>query len=332
MATHSQKSHVTPFERPHAGRATWQLINSVALYLGLWVAMVWLQPISWWLALPVAMLSGAVLVRVFIIFHDCGHGSFFASRRANSFWGYLTGVLTFTPYEQWRGQHAIHHGSTGNLDRRGVGDIWTMTVREWQAAGRWKRLLYRLSRDPIFLLFVAPLLLFLVDHRIPSPSVPKRARRSVWWTTLGILVWGTGLTFVFGFVPFLILQLTVLSVAGAIGVWLFYTQHQFEGAYWRRADDWSYEDAALEGSAFLKLPKVLQWFTGNIGYHHIHHLSSRIPNYNLQACHDAHPDLSSVTPLTIMESIRTFSLKLWDEAEERLVCFRHAAKQQPDPV
>ncbi len=327
MTQSSPRAVVAAFQVSNAWRAIWQLVTAVGSYLAVWGVLIWAVHVTWWLALPLALLAGALLVRVFIIFHDCGHGSFFASRRANDVWGVITGVLTFTPYEHWRGEHAIHHGTTGNLDRRGVGDVWTMTLGEYRAAGRWRRLAYRVARNPLVLLLVAPLVMFLIEHRIPDRRSSARAQRSVWLTTAAIVVWGGSLTMVMGFFPYLILQLAILAFAGAIGVWLFYSQHQFDGAYWQRDESWSYEDAALKGSAFLKLPRLLQWFTGNIGYHHIHHLSARIPNYNLQACHESHPMFAAVAPLTMLRSIRAFGLKLWDEQRGKLVPFAMAARQ-----
>ena len=322
MKTDTWKPIIAAYQKPSAGRATWQVLNSVGVYVALWVAMALALTVSWWLAIPLAVLAGAMLVRVFIIFHDCGHGCFFSSRTANDSWGFVTGVLTFTPYAHWRWQHAIHHGTTGNLDRRGVGDVWTMTVREYRRAPWWKRVAYRVARNPIVLLGIAPLVMFLLEQRVPSSRAGARERRSVWWTNLCLLGMAIGMSAVFGFLPYLILQLTILAVAGGVGIWLFYSQHQFEGAYWARGDDWSYADAALRGSAFLELPRVLQWFTGNIGYHHIHHLSARIPNYNLQACHESHSLFERVTPMTVFQSIRAFSLKLWDETSGKLVGFR----------
>lgn len=310
------------YQKPSAARASWQILNSVATYAATWCAMAWTASVSWWLTIPLAVLAGALLVRVFIIFHDCGHGSFFASRTANNFWGFVTGVLVFTPYDHWRGEHAIHHGTTGNLDRRGVGDIWTMTVREYQESSWWRRTAYRVARNPLVILAIAPLVMFLFEHRVPSSRANARERSSVWLTTLCLLCVGVGLSAIFGFLSYLIIQLTILAVAGGVGVWLFYSQHQFEDAYWERGENWRYDDAALKGSAFLKLPRLLQWFTGNIGFHHIHHLNSRIPNYNLQACHESHPLFAGVTPMTVLRSLRAFGLKLWDEASGKLVCFR----------
>jgi omega-6 fatty acid desaturase (delta-12 desaturase) len=327
MKSSAWKPLVATYQQPCAWRASWQIVNSVGSYLALWCAMAWTVRISWWLTLPLAPLAGLLLVRVFIIFHDCGHGSFFASRTANDVWGLVTGVMAWTPYDDWRGKHAVHHGASGNLDRRGIGDIWTMTVREYVAAGWWKRTCYRVARNPVVMLLIAPLLMFVLQHRVPSSRANARERRSVWLTTLCLVGWATACSAILGFLPYVILQLTVLAVAGAVGVWLFYSQHQFEGVYWRTGDAWSYEDAALRGSAFLKLPGLLQWLTGNIGFHHIHHLNSRIPNYNLQACHESLPIFASVAPLTMFRSLRAFDLKLWDEGSDNLIGFRQLRRR-----
>jgi omega-6 fatty acid desaturase (delta-12 desaturase) len=322
----SWKALVATHQRPHAGRATWQLVDTVGSYIGVWVAMYFLVQVSWWLTLPLAILASGLLVRVFIIFHDCGHGSFFASRFANTFWGFVTGALTFTPYYHWRGEHAIHHGATGDLDRRGVGDVWTLTVREYLESSRWKRFAYRLARNPFVLFVIAPLVLFLILQRIPRAGANRRERFSVWIMNVVVAGMIVGLGFAFGVIPYLVIQLVVSGVAGAAGVWLFYLQHQFEDAYWERGDDWDYVKAALQGSSFFKLPKVLQWFSGNIGFHHIHHLSPRIPNYNLQRCHESDPRFHEVEPMTLLRSLRSLGLRLWDESSKKLVGFRHLRK------
>ncbi len=317
------KAIVEKYQVPHAGRASWQLINTLGSYAAAWVAMYFLLGVSFWLALPVAVLAGGLLVRVFILFHDCGHGSFFASQRANAFWGFVTGMLTFTPYYHWRGEHAIHHGATGDLDRRGVGDVWTMTVREYLEASRWKRFAYRLARNPFVLFVLAPLVLFLVLQRIPRSGAKPHERRSVWWMNLALLGMVGVMGAIFGVLPYLVLQLIVMAIAGSAGVWLFYLQHQFEDAYWERGEDWDYAAAALRGSSFFALPKVLQWFSGNIGFHHVHHLSPRIPNYNLQRCHESDPMFHEVEPMTLLGSLKSLGLRLWDESTRKLVGYRH---------
>jgi acyl-lipid omega-6 desaturase (Delta-12 desaturase) len=323
------KQIVARFQQPSRARATWQLVNSVVPYAGLWCLMYWTHQVSWWLTLPLAVLAAGFLVRIFIIFHDCGHGSYFRSRRANDITGFFTGLLTFTPYHQWRWEHAIHHGSTGNLDKRGIGDIWTMTVREYLEASRWKRFSYQLARNPLVLFVIAPVLVFVVYQRVPAHRADARERHSVWWMNLALLAMATGLSLLFGWKHYLLIQLMILTVSGAAGVWLFYVQHQFEDAYWERGEDWDYVAAALKGSSYYKLPRVLQWFSGNIGFHHIHHLSTRIPNYNLQRCHEAEPLFHSIRPTTLLDSLRSASLRLWDENTRRLVGYGAIRRMSP---
>lgn len=327
-ATPKWKEIVANYQEPALRRALWQVLNTVVPYLALWYLMYRSLAVSYWLTGALAVLAAGFLVRVFIIFHDCGHGSFFKSRKANDVLGFVTGVLSFTPYHHWRGEHALHHASAGDLDRRGTGDVWTLTVQEYLAASRWKRFAYRLARNPVILFVLAPLFLFLVRQRFPSPKAPRRERHSVYWTNLALLAVATGLTFLFGLKTYLVLQLTVLAVAGTAGVWLFYVQHQFEGVYWERRQEWDYCTAALQGSSFYKLPKVLQWFSGNIGFHHIHHLSPRIPNYNLEQCHQAEPLFQTVKPVTLFASFKSLTFRLWDEQRRKLVGFR-ALKHLP---
>ncbi|MEO8353687.1 MAG: fatty acid desaturase, partial [Chthoniobacteraceae bacterium] len=273
------KQVVARYQQPSRWRAVWQLVNTLVPYAALWYLMYVFVAVSYWLVVPLAILAGGFMVRLFIIHHDCGHGSFFKSRRANDIWGFIIGVLTFTPYQHWRWEHATHHATSGDLDRRGVGDIWTLTVQEYLASSRWKRFAYRLARHPAVLFVIAPLYLFLIKHRLPEAKAGWRERLSVYWTNLAIVAMAVGLSLVFGLKAYLVIQLTAMMVAGSAGVWLFYVQHQFEGVYWERHREWDYLAAALQGSSFYKLPKILQWFSGNIGFHHIHHLSSRIPNY-----------------------------------------------------
>jgi len=324
------KQIVRRYQNPSAGRGTWQIVNTLVPYAALWYLLFLTASVSWWLAAPLAVLAGAFLVRAFIIFHDCGHGSFFNSGRANHIVGALTGVLTFTPFYHWRWQHAIHHATAGDLDRRGTGDVWTLTVREYLASSRRRRFAYRLARNPAILFVLAPLFQFLVLQRVPSRKAPLRERRSVYWTNLGIFLVAAGLICLFGLKTYLIVQLTVLMVAGAAGVWLFYVQHQFEGVYWNRGEGWDYTTAALQGSSFYKLPKVLQWFSGNIGYHHIHHLSTRIPNYYLEKCQQAEPLFQTVKPITLFSSFKSFTFRLWDEQRRQLVSFRRLKSLQKE--
>jgi omega-6 fatty acid desaturase (delta-12 desaturase) len=307
------------FQRSSAAKARWQLVNSFVPYVLLWYGMIRALEISYWLMLPIAVLAAGFLARIFIIFHDCGHSSFFNSRRANNVTGAIAALLNLTPYLHWRWQHALHHGSSGNLDKRGSGDIWTLTVGEFRDASRRKRLAYRLARNPLVLFIGAPLYVFVIHHRFSSSAAPKRERRSVRRTNLALLAAVLLMSALIGLKPFLEIQLTVSGFAGAIGLWLFYVQHQFEGAYWERSKDWNYTQAALHGSSFYKLPRVLQWFTGNIGYHHVHHLSPRIPNYFLQKCHEAQPLFREVRPVTLLGSLKSLTFRLWDEKRRMYV-------------
>lgn len=314
---------VEKYREPSTLRALWQITDTFLPYLALWAAMYWTLTHAFWLTFPLAVLAGLFLVRIFIIFHDCGHGSFFPSQRANLFVGNVAGILTFTPFYQWRYEHAIHHSTTGHLDKRGVGDIWTMTVQEYLESSRWRRFAYVLARNPIVLFLIAPVYMFVVHQRFPMLSASARERHSVWWTNLALLVMVVALANVYGLASYLLFQLIVLGVAGAVGVWMFYMQHQFEDVYWERGDNWDYAAAALQGSSFYKLPALLQWFSGNIGFHHIHHLSVRIPNYNLQRCHEADPLFHQVKPLTFWASLKSLHLRLWDEQQRKLVGYRH---------
>ncbi len=317
------KEIVAKYQQPSTLRALWQLLNTLGPLALLWYLMYLSLAISWWLLVPLAILAGAFLVRVFIIFHDCGHGSYFKSRAANDVVGFFTGLLTFTPFYQWRWDHALHHATSGHLDKRGTGDLWTLTVQEYLESSPWKRFAYRLARNPILLFVVAPVFVLLIKQRFPSPKANKRERHSVYWMNLAIVGMVVALSLVFGFKACLLIQLTAMAVAGSAGFWLFYVQHQFEGVYWERGAEWDYTAAALQGSSFYKLPKVLQWFTGNIGYHHIHHLSSRIPNYNLERCHRADPLFQKVKPLTLFSSLKSLSFRFWDEPHRKLVGYRH---------
>jgi omega-6 fatty acid desaturase (delta-12 desaturase) len=317
------KEIVARYQQPSLGRSVWQIVNTLVPYAVLWYLMYRSLAVSYWLTLPLAILAAGFHIRTFIIHHDCGHGAFFKSRQANDIWGFITGVLTFTPYYLWRWEHAIHHAHAGDLDRRGLGAVWTLTVQEYLEASHWKRFRYRLVRNPVVLFVVAPLFLFTVVHRFPLAKASPRERHSVHWTNLGILGMIAAMSLTFGFKAYLLIQLTVMAVAGGAGVWLFYVQHQFEGVYWQRHGEWDCLAAALEGSSFYKLPKVLQWFSGNIGFHHIHHLSPRIPNYNLEKCHNAEPLFQSVPPVTLFASFKSFTYRLWDEPHHQLVGYSY---------
>ena len=331
----SWKKIVSKYQEPSARRGVWQLTNTLVPYAILWYLMYLSQSISLWLALPLALLAAAFQLRIFIIFHDCGHGSFFRSRWLNDLVGSITGILCFTPYYQWRWEHSVHHATAGDLDRRGTGDIWTLTVQEYLESSRWKRFAYRLARNPVVLFVLAPLFLFVIQQRFAFPRGGTRERFSVYWTNLAMAAMAVGMSWLFGWKAYVLLQLAVVLSAGSAGIWLFYVQHQFEGVYWERRQDWDYAQAALQGSSFYKLPKVLQWFSGNIGFHHIHHLSPRIPNYHLEKCHKAEPMFQAVKPVTLSTSLKSFAFRLWDEQRHKLVGFGAlktiplARRQQP---
>jgi omega-6 fatty acid desaturase (delta-12 desaturase) len=322
------RAAVAPFQQADTRRSLWQLINSAVPYAVLWVLMYLSLSVSYWLTLALAVVASGFMVRLFIIFHDCGHGSFFTSQRANAITGIITGIVTFTPYYDWRHAHAIHHATSGDLDRRGGGDVWTLTVDEYLAAPWWKRLAYRVFRFPLVTFGLGPSFIFLLVQRFPSASAKDaRERHSVWWTNLALLLIFLLFAVTVGWQAFALIQLPILVIGGAAGVWLFYVQHQFEGMVWEHHDKWNYVTAALQGSSFYKLPKVLQWFTGNIGFHHIHHLSPRIPNYNLEPCYNSSPLFQAVKPVTIPSSLKSLKLRLWDERARHLVGFA-AVKQR----
>ena len=313
---------VAPFERPSLSRSLGQIANSLLPYLGLWVLMVLSLKVSYWITLALALPAAGFLMRSFIIVHDCGHGSFFRSRRANRITGFWLALLTFIPARRWSQEHARHHAAAGDLDNRGSGDIWTLTTTEYAALPRHKRLAYRLYRNPFVLLLLGPIWTFIVQYRYWGPGEDRPSRNSTLLTNLALAGIVTVLALTIGIKAYLLVQLPVIFFAGIMGIWLFYVQHQFEGVYWDRKPGWSYLRGAIEGSSFYKLPRWLQWFSGNIGFHHVHHLSPRIPNYYLQKCHESAALFREVRPLTFGASLKTLGYRLWDEQRGRLVSFR----------
>ncbi len=309
---------------PRRRRAVSNLLTSAVLYVGLIGASCAVLGFSVWLAGGLSVIAAGFLLRTFIVFHDCAHGSFWPSKRANALLGATLGVLVYTPFAVWRREHAIHHATAGDLDRRGVGDVQTLTVDEYHALPWWSRLRYRLFRNPFVMFGLGPLWVVLIGPRVVSWSTPRRLKRSVLGTDLVLVVLVLAFCWLFGWQGFLVVQLPALLVSGSIGIWLFYVQHQFEDTYWQSSESWSYDDAALQGSSYLRLPRVLQFLTGNIGLHHVHHLSARIPNYNLQAAHDENAALHGVPTISLLEGLRATRLKLWDERQRKLVGFRAA--------
>lgn len=323
---------LAPYKKPHLGKALFQL-TTTALLFGLgWYLMLRLLDVSYVWTVALSIPVAGLLTRLFIFQHDCGHGSFFRSTKANHIVGSVLGVVTLTPYHYWRRTHAIHHATSGDLDRREMGDIDTLTVDEYLALSFWGRLRYRLYRNLFVLLVLAPVFQFGLRHRLPLeiPFSWRRAWASVLWTNValaGILVLAH---FTIGIGTLFMVHLPILVVSGALGVWLFYVQHQFEDTYWENHPEWDFHRAGLEGSSYLDLPAVLHWFTGNIGYHHIHHLSSRIPNYSLRRCMEEVPELRHVTRLTALGTLECGRLKLWDEDTKQLVSFRDLREIKDD--
>jgi omega-6 fatty acid desaturase (delta-12 desaturase) len=310
---------------PDPKRGVVELMVSAVPFLLLWAVMLFcLESYGYWLCLPLAVPAAGFLVRLFMIQHDCGHGSFFRRRLANDTIGRIIGVLTLTPYDYWRRTHAVHHATSGNLDRRGIGDVPLLTVSEYGALPRWRRVAYRLSRNPLVLLGLAPFFLFFLKYRLPVGLL--RGGKEVWIgamaTNLAIAATVVGMSALVGLETFLLIQLPITLLAGSVGVWLFYVQHQFDDAYWARQREWSFQAGALHGSTHYDLPAVLRWFTANIGVHQVHHLASRIPSYRLREVLADHPELRDVGRLTLRQSLGCFRIALWDEESCRLVGFR----------
>ncbi len=306
-----------------AGKSIWQLMNTVIPYFLLWALMILSikHGYSYMVTLALAVIAAALLVRIFILFHDCVHGSLFKKKGPNTFFGHSLGLMVFTPFDDWRFSHLRHHATYADLDARGFGDIWTMTLAEYKDARGWKRISYRLYRNPLVLVGLGAIFCFLLRYRLPARKSARKERVSVIFTNLVIVCIVMAASWSIGWQTYLLIQLPVIWMAGAAGVWLFFVQHQFDGVYWSRKKDWDALRAAMEGSSFYKLPAVLRWLSGSIGYHHVHHLGPRIPNYRLKECYDAVPALQARTPLTFWESLSSASFKVWDEDNRKLVGF-----------
>jgi omega-6 fatty acid desaturase (delta-12 desaturase) len=300
------------------------IATSVVPYLALSVLMYLSLDVSYLLVVALAVPAAGFLVRVFIMFHDCSHGSLLPSKRANAWLGTVLGLFVFAPFLRWRHDHAVHHATSGDLDRRGSGDVRTLTVDEYCALSRWGQIAYRVLRNPLVMFGVGPIVAMVLGPRFVARVARPRMRRSVLGTDLVLALLIGGLCWSIGWWRFLLVEAPAALLAGSVGIWLFYVQHQFEGAYWEGSGDWSYTEAALRGSSYLRLPKVLQFFTGNIGFHHVHHLNARIPNYNLQRAHDENPVFHEVPTLSLADGLRAVRLKLWDESRGRLVTFARA--------
>lgn len=320
------------FQKPNTRRSVFEIGLTLALFAGAWAAMaIALSYELGWLYALLILPAAGLLLRLFMVQHDCGHGSFFATRKANDWVGRIVGVLTLTDYEHWRRSHAIHHATSGNLDQRGVGDIDTLTVDEYRALSAWKRLMYRLYRNPLVMFGVGPSYVFLLQGRLPVGFM--RSGKALWVSTMStnaaifavaaLLVWAVGPA------TFFKIQLPIVVLAATIGVWLFFVQHQFDRTHWSKDDDWNASEAALYGSSYYHMPAPLSWLTANIGIHHVHHLSSRIPFYRLPEVLRAFPELREVGRLTILQSLKCVPLTLWDEASQRLITFREFYAREP---
>lgn len=315
---------LAPYKDPDLRRSLQQVANTTIPFLACAAAMHLTATRGWWLLYPpLAAVGGLLLMRIFCIQHDCGHGSFFKSSWANDLLGGILGVVTLTPYRYWRQTHAVHHATSGSLDRRGWGDIDTRTIAEYQAMSPWRRRWYRVYRSWPVMFLVGPVFHFLVYHRFPSivPADWKTERLSILKTDLALACLLFAASRTIGVGPYLLVQGTICAFASIVGVWFFYVQHQFEKSYWRKDHDWDFAAASLKGSSFYALPRVLQWFTANIGFHHIHHLNSRIPNYYLERAMKENPVFQRVTRLTLFESLKCAKLALWDEKRQRMVGF-----------
>lgn len=321
----SWRQKLAEYRQASDGRAVTELIITIVPYIACWFLAAWLMSMSLWL-IPLAVIpASGFLVRLFIIQHDCGHGSMFSSSKVNDWVGRFIGLLTVTPYDFWKYSHAFHHATSGNLDKRGIGDVWTLTVKEYNEKGWLGRLGYKAVRHPLVLFGFGPVYIFLLQQRLPIGGMKTRNNwPSTMWTNAGIAAIALPSMYFMGWWQFLLVGTLIIALTSSVGVWLFYVQHQFDDTHWARNGDWSHEDAALQGSSYYKLPGVLNWFSGNIGVHHVHHVSSAIPFYRLPQVLKDHPELKDISRITLWQSFKYSRLKLWDEAQERLVTFREA--------
>ena len=317
------KNIVSKYQKSDILKSVWQIANSFIPFIAILYLMYLSLAVSYGLTLLLALPAAGFVVRLFIIQHDCGHRAFFKSRKANNITGMLLSIFTLTPYLYWKKSHSIHHAGTGNLEQRGVGEIYTMTVEEYLQKSRWGKFKYRMYRNPFILFVFFPYILFTIVYRFPvSRSEDLRPfNKSVYLTDLLLGLLAAGIIWIIGWQAFLMIQIPIYFISSTAGMWIFYVQHQFEDTYWNSGDEWNYAQAAINGSSYFKLPKLLQWFTGNIGFHHIHHLSPKIPNYRLEKCYKENPEFQKATVLTLRSSLRSILLKLWDEKQKKLISF-----------
>ena len=322
------RADIDQYARSDVRKSLWTLATSVVPFLALWALMFAAFPVSYWLVLALAIPASAFLVRTYIVFHDCVHGSFLTGRRANAWVGSALALLVLTPFARWRYEHLVHHATAGDLDRRGVGDVPVLTLAEYRAKPLLGRVGYRLIRNPVVLFGLGPIYSTVIMQRIPNPLARQRMHRSVWVTNLAVVVMVAALCLAFGWQAVLFVELPLIVLAGGVGLWLFYVQHQYPTAYWVHGDDWNFTEAGLHGSSYLRLPRVLQFFTGNIGFHHVHHLHPKIPNYNLERAHDEHDAFRAVQPVSLWDGVKAANLKVFDEDAGRLVTWREVRTSQ----
>jgi acyl-lipid omega-6 desaturase (Delta-12 desaturase) len=320
--TKSLKKQIAPFEQSTTKQSIWQIINTLGPFIILWYLAYISLSVSYWLALIPAVFAAGFLTRIFIIFHDCTHHSFFKDRRANRIVGTIMGVLTLFPFDQWGHEHSVHHATSGNLDKRGTGDIWTLTVDEYLAAPFKLRFAYRFYRNPLVMFGLGPIYVFLLKNRFNRKGARKKEKNNTYLTNVLIVVFAALLCLAVGWQSFLLVQGSIFMISGSIGIWLFYVQHTFEDSYFEENEEWEYVLAAVEGSSFYKLPKLMQFLTGNIGYHHVHHLSPRVPNYKLEMAHNNTQPLENVPTITLATSLRSLGFRLWDEESKNFVGFK----------
>lgn len=319
---------IAPFEKSTAKSSIRQLINTLVPFFALWILAFYSLQISYFLTFPITLIAAGFLIRIFIIFHDCCHYSFFKNRRANRILGTLTGILTMFPYMKWQHSHSVHHATSSNLDKRGVGDLWMMTIDEYEAASFFLKIKYRLYRNPIIMFGLGPIYEFLIMNRFNRKDAKKKERMNTYITNLIIILLIFVLGTTLGWSSFLLVQLPIFLVSGMMGVWLFYVQHTFEDTYFEEDAHWDYVKAAVEGSSYYKLPKWMQWLTGNIGYHHVHHLSPRVPNYKLEEVHEKTEPLRNVPTITLLTSLQSLKFRLWDEENKKFISFYEYKKRK----
>ncbi|WP_332692824.1 fatty acid desaturase [Halalkalibacter lacteus] len=323
------KTSIAPFEKSDTKSSLKQIMNTIPPFFLLWFLAYQSLSVSIWLTLALAVVAAGFVVRIFIIFHDCCHGSFFKNKKLNNILGTITGIITMFPYEKWKREHSIHHATSSNLDKRGTGDVWIMTVDEYAAASFKERLSYRLYRNPLVMFGLGPIYLFLILNRLNRKDAKKKERLNMYVINVSIVAVYSLLIWTIGWQAFLIIQAPILLVSGSLGIWLFYVQHQFEDSYFEDEKEWDYVKAAVDGSSYYKLPKILQWVTGNIGYHHVHHLSPRVPNYNLEKAHESTPPLQKATTITISSSLKSIRFRLYDEKSKTFVSFKKGKHYLP---